>query len=263
MACAVCEFNCTTVLCDVCVGRLRRDLAEVESVVDDLNITLTRQAKTRPTGNGSSEPPMPYSIAASEAHTRLRLTLKEIVGWSLERLADQGVRAQPPMPAKAVILASWLYARLDWLVTQPEAGDAYAQITTAVNDARRATDSAPDTFPLGACGNTVEGITCTEELRGIDGRPEATCRTCGAVWDVAQRRDHQLGAAWAWKVTAVQGSRLFPITPAQVRGWAARGYLDPAEIVDGTPYYAVPHLHRLWQLRRTGTKLTNIKETAA
>jgi hypothetical protein len=267
MTCTACDNETHRPhLCDPCRTRLEYTLAEVDATLEDLTTTLTRQAKTAPAGGGrgSGEKPLPYHVGASEAGNSLRLILKDWCGYTLENLADQGIRAQPPMPATAQRLASFLLVHAAWLADQPEAGDALREIRAALNECRRVTDAAPEMLTLGECGNDTEGVVCTEPLRAVKGSVTTTCRTCGAQWPVQERREWMMGQAVHVEVTAMEATRVLPIEVRRITDWVARGHLDPVGLRGSKPVYALAHVQRLHKLSTLGQKLTNInKENAA
>jgi hypothetical protein len=261
VTCGTCDAETTRPLCDNCANQLRWDLAETDATLEDLTTTLTRQARTGTTsGRGTGETPLAYHAGASEAHTNLRLTLKHWAGYTLERRADQGVHVQPPFPAKADRLASFLLTHLDWLADQPEAPEAHHAIRGAYAKCRRVVDTAPNMVTLGRCGATFSGVECENPLRARDTVTEVTCRVCSTVWDIQDRRDAMLQEAWDVAVTATEASRMFPdLTADRVRKWRDRGHITET---GGT--YVVAHLARLARMHATGQRLTHIdKENAA
>ena len=264
MACGSCgSEDATRPLCTTCTGRLEWMLAETDALCTELTTTVTRQAKTRSTGNApSGEKPLPFHHGASEAYTALRSTLKNWSGWVLGKLADEHIYARPPLPATPERLATFLLAWVDWLSRRDEAPAFYAELVDRVRRAQTMVDNAPDMVTLGPCGATHEGQECTEPLRAVAGRPEVTCRTCGNTWDVQERRDWMLGQARTVTITALEASRMFPDTaPHQVNNWRKRGHLDTAGTHNGQHVYHLSHVHRLVRLRATGAKLSNINPT--
>src|SRR3954469_11779790 len=77
-------------ICGACAGQLERDLGDIPGLVDQLDVTLSRQASGG--AGGGSERPLPFDPRASEALDGLRTTL---VGWTrvlLEAYEEDGPR---------------------------------------------------------------------------------------------------------------------------------------------------------------------------
>jgi hypothetical protein len=252
------------VICSVCEGVLERALGDLDSLLDDLETTLTRQARKRPAkGSYSSDgPPLPYDERASEAARDLRNLLKDWVSLVAEGLCDARIPMALPMPATARTLSSWLLHHVRWIATHDTAPDAYTEIVGAVNNIRRIIDIAPDTVYVGPCGSLTEGVECTETLYAETGSDTVRCRTCSTVWDINERTNHHLNQADTTAQTAVIISRTLtlsglPIETGRIRLWAHRGHLTPAGTgPKGHPTYIVAHVARLIHLYETSQKLS-------
>jgi hypothetical protein len=172
-------------ICGVCAGNLERDLAEMPALLDDLSVTLSRQARIGGHTNGSRafERPLPFDPRASEAGDVLRSTL---VGW-IRDLHD-GAEYWPVDSLHGMAL--WLYRRLSRLLDHPAAEEAVDEIRFAVGLCKRVTDKPANrtAFAVGPCPELDEqGVQCPGEVRAFipstEDRPaRMQCEACGAAW---------------------------------------------------------------------------------
>ena len=252
------------VICGTCEGSLARALGDLDALLDELDVTLTRQAKKRPTrGNQASDgAPMPYDIRASEAGRDLRVLLKDWTSLVADGLADTHTFVTLPTPATARTLAAWLLHHTHWIATHETGPDAYSEIVAAVNNIRRTIDIAPDTTYIGPCYAVINDVECTEDVYAHEGKATARCRVCGTTHDVANRTGQAAAISTTATATAVIMSRSLqlgglPLEPRRIRVWAHRGHLVAAGTgPKGAPTYVVAHVARLIHLHETGTKLT-------
>lgn len=262
--CQGCDAETTTgYLCPPCRGRLEWLLAEVDATMDDLDTTLTRQARTGTIGAGgrSAETPLAYHAGASDEARALRDLLKDQTSYVLEKLADEGRMVAPPMPATAQRLASFLLTHLDWVAAHDIAGDNLRELDAAIKACRRVIDLAPDLVTLGVCGG--DDGACDAPLRAVKGRPTTRCKVCGAEWDVEERRAELLAQANDVQVTAVEATWVLPIETRRITDWARAGHLDPVGQRNGRPVYALAHIARLHHLSKHGQRLSNITKESA
>ncbi|WP_068924996.1 hypothetical protein [Planobispora rosea] len=243
-------------VCAACEARLIRDLAAIPALAIELDITLTRQARTGSGGTGRAEAgeevdgrtglavrraPLPWIEAAAEARDVLKSAL---VGWWRE-LAGEGVgpycEAACEHPSCEWVhlgrvpddtlagIATWLARHVARLLAHPAAEEVVDEITTAVARARHAIDRAADRIYAGPC-----------DACGLDlyARPDALTVACACidatgrrrVYDVAARRawmfdqviDMIGNASWVASVSTMLGS---PVSPSTVRTWGGRGRL--------------------------------------
>lgn len=183
-------------LCGTHTDEVRTQLADVEHLVAELEVTVTRQARTAPDNQGvrSPETPLPWNEAASDAAFVLNTTLN---AWSLDvsRIAeDERDHFQPIPYTDTIAVAQWLARNLHTLRQHPEAGTAHNEIINAIREARRAIDRPQDPIPFGECGHIFEdGHVCQEILYGHLDRPHVKCRACATPHKVANRLEWMLG----------------------------------------------------------------------
>jgi hypothetical protein len=258
----------SAVICTTCEGTLERALGDLDSLLDDLDTTLTRQARKRPTrGSYTSDgPPLPFDERASEAARDLRTLLKDWVSLVAEGIADEGRFVALPMSATAKTLSSWLMNHTHWIACHDTAPDAYSEIVAAVNNIRRTIDIAPDTRYIGPCLSDMDGVECTETLYALEGSDTVRCRTCTTVWDVKERTLHDLAQAEHVAQTITILTRSFAlqgiaIEAQRIKRWASRGHLAPSGTNPrGHATYIIAHVARLVSLYEAGQKLTPWEE---
>lgn len=257
-------LHANAVICGTCEGVLDRALGDLDALLDELDVTLTRQARKRPArGNQASDgAPLMFDARASEAGRDLRVLLKDWVSLVAEGIADEGRFVALPMPATCKTLSAWLTHHTHWIACHDTAADAYTEIVAAVNNIRRTIDIAPDARFLGPCGNVFEGVECVETVYAIDGNPVARCRTCGTSWDVQERTESAAGKAEHVAQTIAVLTQFFRPEDAErasdrIGKWVARGYLKPYGIGPRKrPTYIVAHVARLIGLYENKQKLT-------
>lgn len=218
-------------ICTGCGKQLADALGRVPFLVGELDVVLTRQARSGDrTHSRSASIPLPYDPAASQAARRLHDALAR---W---RTRLQGSHEQA-MSADA----DWLGAHVAQLRQLADAAAAFGELTRAVSSAERIIDLRPELWYAGPCPS------CGDDTYAQPGASYVHCR-CGWQADAAERRRWLLQAAEATLVhseLAAQAlSRLGqPVTGAMIRGYAFRGRLA-AHGTDrlGRPLYRIGDL---------------------
>lgn len=165
-------------------------LIGVAELVAELDITVTRQARTAQQSEGgrSTERPLAWNENASRAAFELNATLN---GWAL----DTSTIAQDERDLLVVVphwdtagLAAWLARNISTLRQHAEAGRAYDDILNAVKEACRAIDRPTDPVPFGPCHRIFEdGTICQQILYGQLDRAQVPCRACGSLHATRER----------------------------------------------------------------------------
>lgn len=232
-------------LCVRCLDGLERDLAEVDSTIEDLWATAARMD----VGSGSvgtsghSSPSEPANLAAMDTGRTLSAVL---TGWA----AALGAREPDPVKASSALLARIREVRRqDWAPVLKQ------ELRDALNDCRRAMDRAERRVFAGICPTVENGEECGTPVYAREGRPEARCGTCGSTWDVTEWRGRALAAAGLHHGTAAEVSRMLS-DPARnialqqntIRVWVNRGKLRPVgENHKGAPVFQVRKVRNLWE----------------
>lgn len=186
-------------LCRACTADLRTELSALPALVDELEVTLARQAHTGVRNPGAASfgagqaQPLPLDVPAADTLTALRR-------WALEWLAELAPgRHLPPDGVRGALCAV--------LAAEPLTRDhpgAPALLEGAQRLRARAVaviDLPRHEMWLGPCRARLideHGITigeCTGNVRAGVEDTLATCRTCGAQHDALARRRWLLNAA--------------------------------------------------------------------
>jgi hypothetical protein len=182
-------------LCRTHTDDLTRDLQTVPDLVQELEITRTRQARITAEKHGgrSAERPLPWNEHAAACASDLNTTLN---AWALDtsRLAeDERDHLDEHHYTDTTAIAAWLTRNLPTLRQHQEAGQAFDELTHAIREARRAVDRPLERIFAGQCLEEHEdGWVCREDLYAAPGKTTATCKVCGARHDMAKRREWML-----------------------------------------------------------------------
>lgn len=240
-------------LCSTCVATLRRDLRAVPDLIEDLEVTITKQDRlSDPSGRKSDEHPLPLKLGPMEAKRDLAATLHT---WVVHVATRADLMPLPPpltTPNDPDRLAQLLDQNLDYIQSDERGGDLADEIGYAVIQAQRAVDKPLQLQYVGPC----------EECGGdLYAHPKAThveCRNCShPPYNVAERRRWLLERAEDQLLTATELSRALPgllqapLTAATIRGWARWGKI--------TPHPPLPHKPND-PVYRVGDVITHLNE---
>lgn len=177
-------------LCRTHTEDLRDQLAGVEALVAELDVTITRQARTtRPSEGGRSpERPLPWNENASARAFELNATLN---AWALDvsKLAeDERDWLIHVHHSDTTAVGQWLVRNLSTLRMHREAGIAYDELRESIREARRAIDRPADPVPFGPCNQVFpDGTVCQEILYGQLDRQHVKCRACDTMHPTRER----------------------------------------------------------------------------
>jgi hypothetical protein len=178
-------------LCKIYTDDLTRELHTVPALVQELEVTVTRQARITAEKHGgrSAERPLPWNEHAATAASDLSTTIN---AWALDT-SRLGEDERDPLAehryTDTAAVAAWLARNLRTLRQHEEAGQAHDELTNAIREARRAVDRPLDQEVYGQCLAELEDdTTCREYLYAAPGRATITCRGCGSQHDAAKRR---------------------------------------------------------------------------
>jgi len=273
-------------ICPACRNYLETCLLETSSLLDDLDVTLTKQAQTR--GHGMSDEIDPvkfmYNIGASNAADRHKhvlmswaalvrdedgqwLPVVDQTGKPIRRPGDHHhIKMWRPTERytgkpTAQDAAAYLLRHLQFLTHHDAAADAYDEITTACQQIERVMDIQPGRMLVGECTTGLQhGTPCSTILWAAPHTTKTTCPTCDTVWDVKTRRLHTYRQATHTAATATTITRALnlggiAIDAHRIHVWASRGLLTPA----APRRYIVGHVARLIMLAEAGEKLSPIE----
>jgi hypothetical protein len=150
--------------------------------------TLIRRDHTGSDSIGAVSGAATYEIDFHAKAAELKDTIDGLlITWAVDVAARHG----RPMTATTVRgAAAWLAKEPKLIAAHPDAAKFADQLHKVVRSAWKVIDRAPDKVFLGQCGG--DRIPCEEDIYALPGRPVVQCRACGAVWDVAERRDYLL-----------------------------------------------------------------------
>lgn len=230
-----------------CAGELRAMLVKARRVLRDLDVTLSRQDRIGGPSISNEikrtkkvNQPLPYSVIASEAADVL--LAQTVTRWvALIHRATAGWTA--PMPVDPF---AWLDEKADAICRRGFHPGLLEEVAAGLANAEDALDGAKAWLECGSCE------TCGQRMAGKPDRGHVECRSCGAVYDVAERRVRMLADAESRQVTATEAVRLVGLLyagneervhsdhlhRATVAKWYSRGDLSSGgNDVDGHPTF--------------------------
>jgi hypothetical protein len=242
------------VLCRGCLDALKAELRSVAWLVEQLGVTLTRQARVgQRNGPRSAETPLPFHLAAS---TDLESLADELDMWARAVAKQRGIEVDAAR--EPVALARWLLRWAGEVAQFPDAAELHAGVLSMTEAARRTVDLPPQKRYVGPCedcGNdlyvpalgsgTPRFVRCAARVER-DGDVEA----CGAEYPLEARRAWLLEQAYDRLLTASEMSRAIrelapgkPISRNLISQWGARG-----RIARYLPHPRDPHGHTRYRV---------------
>lgn len=217
-------------LCTGCVRKITSHLADVPTLVAELDTQLARQARAGGTAVPREDPdpmppgwhdpdtlaiashPLPFHMGASEALDVLRSVL---VGWTRDITPDPDDQPEDALQALAEHLAAHPWR------THPAADEFLDELSWTIERIRVTIDWPPDWRYLGPCGAIdLDGNECEGDVYAIAETTE--CRTCGATHQQDERIQWLHDMASDQLVTASEAAKVLKIKPDLVRSWAHR-----------------------------------------
>lgn len=181
-------------LCRNCADTLRRDLASIPELWQELDTTRNRLSKTASPQEGrSANKPLPWNEHTAQVATDLAAVL---VAWARE-IHDHG-DTDPRDPVHMAILhpahtATWLHRNFEALLRLEDIGEAADTIANSVIRAKRAIDlpSLRTRFKVGPCPEPADIGNCEGEVWAYipadpDKQAWMRCANCAAEWDTTQ-----------------------------------------------------------------------------
>jgi hypothetical protein len=211
-------------LCRNCTDALKGDLAAIPWLLEDLEVTITRQDRlSDPSGRSGDEHPLPIRINAMEARRDLNATL---AAWAMH-IAGRLDGLDRDTIWTELRLANYLLDHVGTILTDPAAGQIADEIGNAKGLAMRTIDKPQPRVFVGPCED------CDKDLYAHPRAAEVACKTpeCGAIYPIEARRRWLLGKAEDQLRTATELSRALPellqrpLTASQIRAWAFQGRL--------------------------------------
>lgn len=188
-----------TTLCMDDTADLAAQLRAVDDLVDDLDVTFSRQDQLIGPWGGvgtAREKPLPFKVDAPEAAYLVSSTLtawaREIASTytpSVYRTVDPHDPTRLPNSLSiAGLAARVLLDGLDALRRRQDAGQAYDEIVAALREGRRVVDRPVERRYIGTCQGSHEDTECSADLYAPVNADTMVCQRCGIRWDVAHLR---------------------------------------------------------------------------
>lgn len=209
-------------LCRNCTAVLTRDLKAIPWLLEELEVTLSRQdCLSEGSDRSSDEQPLPLNMRAVEVRIDLNAVL---AAWALHTAARFDGLDRTVVWTE-LRLAQYLLEHVRDLLTDPAAGQCADEISDIRRRAQRAIDKPVQQVFAGPCD------LCDVDLYAHPSKAEVECRNpeCGAVYGIEERRRWLLGKAEDQLLPATEMSRALsgllqkPITGSMLRGLAFRG----------------------------------------
>jgi hypothetical protein len=228
-------------LCHGCLDALKAELRSVAWLVEQLGITLTRQARIGArNGPRGSETPLAFHLRASVDLE----TLRDGLGMWARAVADnRAVDAPEGDPA------AWLLRHGNDIAQHPDAAELHGDVLAMTKAARATIDLPPQRHFVGPCEDCGEDLYCSTLAKVV------TCQTpeCGFSADVTERRIWLLEQAVDQLRTAAELSRELPwiagvtIDRKLINQWASRG-VGGLKLTPFLPHPRDPRGHTRYRL---------------
>lgn len=257
-ACPICSApQVHGLTCHACTSAIERDLSDLPAIVDELHVTLARQARIGVAGRTAAPPRelWAYHPGASATLDDLTNTLttwaRDIAGEnavgsamvyrSRDALAVGPFHLRCPHDScrimrttvtkishPAVVAARALLSSINDIRAHPAAAELMDEVHNAVTTARHAVDRPADRKFVGPCLHDEAGVVCQEDLYARHGADLVRCRVCGTEHPVIERRAWLLEQAADRLFTVREAAQMvgdvggIKVTEASIRGYIHR-----------------------------------------
>jgi hypothetical protein len=211
--------------CHACTTRLEQEIGDVPAIVNELDVTLSRQARIGAGGKAGSpaHERWAYSPGASAALDDLTNTLTT---WARDLDPTADGKGHPASVAARVLLS-----RINDVRAHDAAAELDDEIREAIRQARRAVDRPADRQFVGPCLHDEAGVVCEQDLYAQPGAEFVRCKVCGTDHDVADRRVWLLGQAGDMLFTVREAAQMVGsfggrnVAESTIRGYVSKGLL--------------------------------------
>jgi hypothetical protein len=253
---------------------LSQTLQTASGHAEDAEAVIARQARYGGGGSGGSGEPLPVDLTASARYAAIGgaittwtrhvldgrgVTLpawRPVAGppcrprspehhvyWQMHRCPHQSCEAirSQSTPGPIAQAAAWLATQVDWLRRQPEADEAFRELTAACEDLARLVDRPADKDLVGMCD-------CGKVLYAPRGKTVVACPvpTCRLTWNVEKSREILRKALDGKLVTAAEAARLGAYLDTDrnqqqirklINAWSVRTMVAAHGEIDGEPTF--------------------------
>jgi hypothetical protein len=257
-------------LCWDCLDHLRGVIEDIPLIMAELDVNVAKlSVRGKPGAGGSGGSSIHGAAPVDQTAVDVKHDLKKGVVAAAAAVARIS-HDHPAVSSNTEQVCVWLAEKADWFALNPSLAEWHGRLLRLYRKACATIDIPPDTMTVGVCGALVAcgwpenfesfagDLWCTRELVIRPGQGTITCRDCGTLWDVHQRRKDALEAAWLEPVrpgaiaAALKGWGM-AVTLNAVQHWIKKGLLIPADEEGGYKRYRLVEAHELAhriQLRR-------------
>lgn len=233
--CPVCfQPQMQGLLDDACTTRLEQVLGEVPWLVEQLTITISKQAKigAQASGSAPARERNPINYGALIVADELQNTLTT---WARD-VCDEGCVSTIDGQRTTDTCAYDLLGHIPQIRKHPAVGELVDEIHDAINRTRQIIDRPADRQFVGPCMAPTpddEGreVTCLADIWAHPNAATATCKTCGITHDVAERRMWMLREADDRLFTVREAAQLIGshgairVSESTIRGYIKREWI--------------------------------------
>lgn len=196
-------------ICNLCTHDLERALGDIPALTEELDTTLSRQAKFSQANDGGkgADTPVVFHEAASDIYWELR---NKLIGWTKLHAEETAAknptqgpackhclhitcstirRQRRPLPADTLTAMSrHLLGRVEWFRHHELAAEMVDDIREPVHRLAHIIDRPQwRSFPIGPCPEQEDGEDCPGEVRAFlptdeTQAPTLLCQVCGKDW---------------------------------------------------------------------------------
>lgn len=220
-------------VCRTCGDTLARVLTDMGWMLDELDTVISQQTRYVSQSSGkSADTPMMFNVKAAETRAYLMgevatgvRVIEESNGWDSHAGSEKAA-------------ALWLGEKVSAVRLHPAGSDIIDGIMRWWAAGMWVIDRPAQRQFLGECGVDPDGLACGGRIYGRAGKPEASCDTCGGVYQAEVLRERLLKELDDRLCTPAEIAHLSTYlglmsgreqVRKRINQWAARGRIDGHE----------------------------------
>lgn len=217
------------------IAELLNLLGQARTLLDELDVTITRQDVAAAPGGGTGGAPWPFDLAASDARQAL---VRAVAAFN-----DPGLH-YPDRPHTVTELVEYA-SRAAYRQAPGDLDDRLDELKRTVRRGWQAIDRRPDRRRIGRCD-------CGADVLARDDQRTVRCRYCGAEHNADEQRARLIAAARGIEVTIGEALDAFKalgvtVTRGQVEGWVRREVVKRVPQPNGAAAYVMGDLMAAWE----------------